>query len=25
LLRGDCFDGEKTGQKVLRLWRCKRE
>ena len=24
-LRGDCFDGEKTGQKVLRLWRCKRE
>jgi len=24
-LRGDCFDGEKTGRKVLRLWRCKRE
>jgi len=24
-LRGDCFDGEKIGRKVLRLWRCKRE
>ena len=22
--RGDCFDGEKTGRKVLGLWRCRR-
>lgn len=23
-LRGDCFDGEKIGRKVLGLWRCRR-